>query len=74
MGSGNYQAHDAYASVSNKLNTPFLNWALPPIENLNFYEVTLKPSLTNVVADMIVEKGWRNVTYISDSPQGKFFL
>lgn len=70
MGSGDDQARDAYSSVSKKLNMPFINWALPPKEELNEFEVTIKPSLTKIVADVVVEKGWKNITYICDNQQG----
>lgn len=74
MGSGDYKTHEAFSSVSQKLNMPFINWASPPTNYLSLYEISLKPQLTKVIADIIEAKGWKNVTYVYDGPEGETFL
>lgn len=72
MGSGDNYVHDAFSSISRTLHLPFINWALPPTDKLNYYEVSLKPPLTKVIADIIEAKGWKDISYIYDGPEGTY--
>uniref|UniRef100_A0AC35UAC2 PBPe domain-containing protein n=1 Tax=Rhabditophanes sp. KR3021 TaxID=114890 RepID=A0AC35UAC2_9BILA len=67
---GNQRTFEAYNSIANTIEIPFVNWdlsAINPNENVpNNFEVSLRPPNHELVAHVIVQKRWDNFIYLHD--------
>jgi len=64
------RTHEAFRTIANSLEIPLINWDLFPASLLeNFvsnFEVSIKPSTAELIADLIVLKNWKNFIYLHD--------
>uniref|UniRef100_A0A1I8AX95 Lig_chan-Glu_bd domain-containing protein n=1 Tax=Meloidogyne hapla TaxID=6305 RepID=A0A1I8AX95_MELHA len=64
-------AKSAYMSVANALEIPLINWELSPRAFLsnspNNFEASIKPPNAQLLADLLLMKGWNNFVYFHDS-------
>uniref|UniRef100_A0A914MBM2 Uncharacterized protein n=1 Tax=Meloidogyne incognita TaxID=6306 RepID=A0A914MBM2_MELIC len=71
MGESNQRSHEAYMSVVNALEIPLINWELSPHAFLpntpNNFEASIKPPNAQLLADLLLMKGWNNFVYFHDS-------
>ncbi|KAL7069917.1 hypothetical protein ACQ4LE_010823 [Meloidogyne hapla] len=71
MGENNQRSHEAYMSVANALEIPLINWELSPRAFLsnspNNFEASIKPPNAQLLADLLLMKGWNNFVYFHDS-------
>uniref|UniRef100_A0AC34QBS5 Glutamate receptor 1 n=1 Tax=Panagrolaimus sp. JU765 TaxID=591449 RepID=A0AC34QBS5_9BILA len=67
----NSRTHEAYTSIANSLEIPLVNWDFFPtslLDNIvSNFEVSVKPSNAELIADLIVLKNWKNIIYMHDS-------
>uniref|UniRef100_A0A7E4V259 Glutamate receptor 1 n=1 Tax=Panagrellus redivivus TaxID=6233 RepID=A0A7E4V259_PANRE len=65
------RTHEAYASVASSVEVPVINWdvlPLPLLENMvSNFEVSVRPSNAELIADLIIIKGWKNFIYVHDA-------
>jgi len=58
-------------SVVNALEIPLINWELSPHAFLpntpNNFEASIKPPNAQLLADLLLMKGWNNFVYFHDS-------
>uniref|UniRef100_A0A914UT28 Glutamate receptor 1 n=1 Tax=Plectus sambesii TaxID=2011161 RepID=A0A914UT28_9BILA len=70
LSGGDARSHDAYISVAETLEIPYVNWQMPPILPVdgatNDFEVTIRPPTAEILADLIVHKGWIDIVYMHD--------
>lgn len=69
---GEAETQPVFTSLSHTFDLPYLNWnsRLPTSSRSTGLEVNLRPPLHEAVADVIMVKGWRNVSFIYDQPEG----
>lgn len=57
-------------AVANALEIPLVNWDLSPraflANSMNNFEVSLKPPNAQLLADLLLLKGWHNFVYLHD--------
>ena len=57
-------------AVANALEIPLVNWDLSPraflANSLNNFEVSLKPPNAQLLADLLLLKGWHYFVYLHD--------
>uniref|UniRef100_A0AC35UAF9 ANF_receptor domain-containing protein n=1 Tax=Rhabditophanes sp. KR3021 TaxID=114890 RepID=A0AC35UAF9_9BILA len=67
---GNQRTFEAYNSIANTIEIPFVNWdlsAINPNKNVpNNFEVSVRPPNHELVAHVIVQKRWDNFIYLHD--------
>uniref|UniRef100_A0AC34GUL2 Glutamate receptor n=1 Tax=Panagrolaimus sp. ES5 TaxID=591445 RepID=A0AC34GUL2_9BILA len=65
------RTREAFLSVANSLEVPLVNWDImpnAPSENtVSNFEVSVRPSNAELIADLIILKGWKNFIYLQDS-------
>ena len=71
MGESNQRSHEAYMAVANALEIPMLNWELSPRAFMtnapNNFEASIKPPNAQLLADLLLMKGWSNFVYLYDA-------
>lgn len=72
LADGDHSSHAAYSSLSHYLHLPYINWNLSPSverDGGQKFEVSLRPSATKVLADLILYKDWPSIIYMSDGAE-----
>uniref|UniRef100_A0A0N4ZEY1 Glutamate receptor 1 n=1 Tax=Parastrongyloides trichosuri TaxID=131310 RepID=A0A0N4ZEY1_PARTI len=66
----NQRTYEAYSSVANTMEIPFVNWdmsAINPLDNYpNNFEVSMKPPNAELIASVIFQKNWKSFIYMHD--------
>ena len=60
----------AFDSIAHTMHMPFVNWQIPTAMQgavgVSDFAVSVRPPNDEVLADLIIAKDWRNVTYLHD--------
>lgn len=68
LATGDFDSHNAYSALSNELNIPFINWASS--HDTSSFEVSVYPPMEEIMADLIISKGWTDYAYLYSDDEG----
>ncbi|KHN72930.1 Glutamate receptor 1 [Toxocara canis] len=70
------RAHEAYLGIAENLEVPLINWDLAPVipadgsfnkyEHSLGFEISIRPSTAEIIADLILHKQWTQIVYMHD--------
>ncbi|KAL3103114.1 hypothetical protein niasHS_002300 [Heterodera schachtii] len=71
-GESHQRPYEAYMAVSNGLEVPMINWDLSPRafhhpNNTYNFEVSIRPPTAQLLADLLIMKGWKQMVYWHDA-------
>lgn len=64
------KSHEAFMAMSENMEVPLVNWDLTPIlpadDTNNYFQVSVRPSTAELIADLILYKQWPAFVYLHD--------